>query len=128
MNVRNLLSTLLMFAAFATLVNTAVAAPPSYSGTYTVGSTRGTIKWTPTRGVRAGYYLGDFVMNGARHTGYIYYTNDASRRVLLGYNDVNGNPVVSMVLIPQPNGTLTGPMSFYDRNGNVTKTGSAVLK
>lgn len=107
---------------------TAQAGPPSYTGTYETGAAKGTIKWTPTRGVQPGYYLGNLVVNGKGHTGYVYYLRDGTNRVTLGYNDSNGNMMCSMLLTPQADGTLVGPITFYRPNGTVSATGTATLR
>lgn len=103
----------------------AVQAAPNGIGSYTTPTSAGSIKFTPVKAVRIGSYgvayQGNYNVSGKVSPGILYGAN------MTWYYTPNYETKAQAALTLQPDGTYTGTITFYDKKGNVTSTGTALM-
>jgi len=115
---------ILIATVLAFLVPAAQAAPMLH-GTYATPTRNGTITFVGLRAFRGGVE-GRFVIDGKVSPGSTYGATTGGTGMVWYYGTsgiMAGNGVVTL----QANGTYAGPIWFFDRKGNPTDTGTAVI-
>ena len=107
---------------------TAQAAVPYISGTYQTPSQQGTITFKPIKRVIQFGYQGTFIVGGKSYPGVMYFPRSGGVG-LAWYYGYSGNTAGNALGTLQPDGvTSSGPVWFFDRQGNTTDTGIVTFK
>ena len=121
-----LLTTLLWVQA--TPVNAAIT---QVSGTYVTPAKSGTIKFKAQRAFRAGSwgigYIGTYNISGKNYPGSFFANGTKGTSLSWSYNSINYEQAGQAVVFQQPDGSWLGNISFFDKAGNTTSTGTAKI-
>lgn len=107
---------------------TAQAAVPYISGTYQTPSQQGTIAFKPIKRVIQFGYQGTIKINGKSYPGVMYFprTGGVGLAWYYGYSGITAGNALGTL---QPDGvTYSGPVWFFNRQGNTIDTGTITFQ
>jgi hypothetical protein len=122
--VRKMLPSVLVLGFLLLTAVPAFAAVPYVRGTYQVPSRQGTIAFTPQRAIQSGYE-GKFVIDGKTYPGSYYAIRGTSNIGMVWYYGSSGIQAGAAVVSPIGGTSYAGTITFTDRQGNVTASGTS---
>ncbi len=122
--VRKMMLTVVVLGVLLLTAIPAFAAVPYVSGTYQTPSRQGTIAFTPQRAVIQYGYEGKFVIDGKTYPGSYYAIRGTSNIGMVWYYGTSGIQAGTAVVSSIGGTSYTGPITFTDRQGNVTASGT----
>lgn len=123
-----LLSFLFVTALLASSTLTAYAATPTLTGTFTTPNVQGPIKYTMVKAIARIGSQGRYVINGRSYSGVLYAIRSTGGLGLSWIYGSTGITAGSAVVSPTGNpNEYSGTIQFFDRQGNVTDSGTIII-
>lgn len=127
MYARRTVIAIVMASMVAMWASSAEAAIPYVTGTYVTANRQGKFTFTPVKRVIQFGYQGTIQIDGKKYPGVLYFPRTGGVG-LAWYYGVSGNTAGNVLGTPQADGTYSGPISFYNKAGTTTDSGTATFK
>ena len=124
---KSLVSLLLAVLVLVLAAAPALAAVPSVNGSYVAANSQGNFKFTPQRAVIQFGYEGKFNIAGKGYPGSMAYVRGTSNISFVWYYGTSGIQAGTALVSPVSGATYSGPITFTDRQGNVTDSGTLTV-